>query len=104
RLTEAVGNPPTWTTGKSQAPVPLGAVVSMAMVAPIPADELPQPCGEVGLRSVAIVTTDIGDVGVRCMDVARLHRKHALLGFTAKQPFEQLDHVQQLLGMVVAQV
>src|SRR5690606_3741012 len=102
RETEAVGKPPTCTTGKSW--LPLSVAISTAMVAPVPGDELFQSVRQAGLGGVAIVAAYVADVRVSGVDIARLHWQHPLLGLLPEQPLEQLDHVQQLLGMVVAKV
>src|SRR5687768_1771384 len=53
---------------------------------------------------IAKVAMDRLDVGVSLRDVARLHRQHLPIGAPPTLALEQIDHVHQMLGAMVADV
>src|SRR3982751_4934395 len=74
------------------------------VIGPVPLDEARNPDLYPGRRRITQVALDRADIGIGVAHVAGLHRQQPALGLSAAGLLEQVDHVGQLLGAVVADI
>src|SRR3954452_2841083 len=74
------------------------------MVAAKPFDEARHADIDRGGRMKAEVALDSGNIGEGILDVARLHRLEVAQRGTAAGLLDQLDHMAQLFGAMIADV